>query len=218
MWCLLVAISDDQVVCTFPNAKEIIVDTVTGDIVSTFAVSSYQLIASYRNLHLLAYPDGEQAACIQLQQRGQSVPRWKLSLHLHADSLFGCFSPEGQFIAVVVNLLGGTCAYVLDVVSGNVRFKLSKWDHIYNLKFVSDEEFVIFGSKSPKYFVFDCSAHGLGIYSVCCMLILDDVRLATLSWRGTHRHLLIQGIGLKTYQGKTLRRERKFVRNGEKVS
>ena len=147
------AISDDQVVCsTFPNAEAIIVDTVTGDILSTFAVSSsYKLIACYRNLHLFANRDGGQAGCIKLQQRGQSVPRWKLSLpYLDVYGLLGCFSPKGQFIVVVGSFFSGVCVYVLDVVSGNACFKLSDFDHIYDFKFISDEEFVILNIHSLK--------------------------------------------------------------------
>ncbi|XP_015778906.1 PREDICTED: uncharacterized protein LOC107356800 [Acropora digitifera] len=146
-WSLYVksmfSISDDQVVCTtFPSAKEIIVDTVTGDIESAFPASSYKSIACYRNLHLLASTDGLQSGCIKLQQLGQSEPRWKLNLpYLHVDSLLGCFSPKGQYI-LVRSITG---AHVLDVVSGNERFKLSDFDNIYNLKFISDEEFVILG-------------------------------------------------------------------------
>ena len=144
------AISDDQVVCTtLPNAEAIIVDTVTGDIVSRFAVSYYELMACYRNLHLLANIDGWEVDCIKLQQLGQSVPRWKLSIPpSHAGEVLGCFSPKGQFIAIVVNHFSGTCSYVLDVVSGNVRFKLSDCDHIRDLKFISDEEFVILSDHS----------------------------------------------------------------------
>ena len=137
----LFTISDDQVLCTtFPNAEEIIVDTVTGDIVPAFATSSFKLIACYRNFHLLASTGGLQSGCIKLQQLGQSAPRWELSLpYLHVDSLLGCFSPKGQYILV----RSMTGAHVLDVVSGNELFKLSDFDNIYNLKFISDEEFVI---------------------------------------------------------------------------
>ncbi|XP_015750690.1 PREDICTED: uncharacterized protein LOC107330630 [Acropora digitifera] len=135
------SISDDQALCTtFSSAEEIIVDTVTGHIMSTFAVSSYKSIACYRNLHLLASTD---AGCIKLQQLGESVPRWELSLLCpHFCRALGCFSPKGQFI-VVASFFFGTCAYVLDVFSGNVRFELSDFVHIYDFEFISDEEFVI---------------------------------------------------------------------------
>ena len=139
------AISDDQVLCTtLPDAEEVIVDTVTGDIVSTFAVNSYKSIACYRNLHLLANTDGG----IKLQQLSQSVPRWELSLPLPQFlPVLGCFSPKGQFI--VVGAFTGTCAYVLDVFSGNVRCKLSYCHVLENFKFISDEEFVILSGNSP---------------------------------------------------------------------
>ena len=139
------AISDDQVLCTtFPGATEIIVDTVTGRIVSTFADSSYKSIACYRNLHLLASADSERAGCIKLQQLGESVPLWKLSLtDLHSGDALACFSPKGEFI-VVGSFFSKTCPYVLDVFSGNVRFKFSDCDDdISGFKFISDEEFVI---------------------------------------------------------------------------
>ena len=171
------AISDDQVVCTtFPNAEEIIVDTVTGDIVSTLAVSSHKLIACYRNLHLLADNDGGQAGCIKLQQLGQSVPRWKLSLPCsRADRLLGCFSPNGQFI-LVRNIMS---TYVIDVVSGNVRSKSSDCDYIYDFKFISEEEFVILSYHSPDSYrlqLFSAwSGHLLSVlhvysgYEPCCL-------------------------------------------------
>ena len=78
------SISDDQVLCTTNEEEEIIVDTVTG-LVSPFAVSSYKVIACYRNLHLLANTDSGQTGCTKLQQLGQSVPRLELSLtHSHS--------------------------------------------------------------------------------------------------------------------------------------
>ena len=133
-------ISDDQVLCrTLPDTEEVIVDTVTGDIMSTFAVSSYQSIACYKNLHLLANFEYS----IKLQQLGQSVPRWELSLPLAKfDCVLGCFSPKGQYI-VVGNAFSRTCAYVLDVFSGNVCCKLSYCHFLSNFKFISDEEFAI---------------------------------------------------------------------------
>ena len=142
-WSFYVAsvfpMSDDQVLCRTTKEEEIIVDTVTGDILSTFAVSSYNSIACYRNLHLLANTDGG----IKLQQLGQSVPRWELSLPLpQFRCVLGCFSPKGQFI-VVGSAFSRTCAYVLDVFSGNVRCKLRYCHFLSNFKFISDEEFVI---------------------------------------------------------------------------
>ena len=142
------AISDDQVLCEiFSSAEDVIVDTVTGDVVSkstsTLAVSSYKLIACYRNLHLLANTDIRQVDYgIRLQQLGQSVPRWELSLpRLQLGCMLGCFSPKGQFI--VVGNLSERCLYVLDVFSGIVRFKLSDRHELLDFKFISDEEIVI---------------------------------------------------------------------------
>ena len=156
LWSLNVAsmfaISDDQVLCrTFLDAEEIIVDTVTGDIVSTFAVSYYKSIACYRNLHLFANIDGEQTDCgIKLQQLGQSVPRWELSIPGSPfGTVLGCFSPKGQFI-VVDSLWSRKCAYVLDAFSGHVRFKLSDCHRLLDLKFISDEEFVILSYHSKR--------------------------------------------------------------------
>ncbi|XP_015749814.1 PREDICTED: uncharacterized protein LOC107329659 isoform X1 [Acropora digitifera] len=140
----ILAISDDQVMCTtFSSAEQIIIDTVTGHIVSPFAHSSYKSIACYRNRHLLANTDNGQAGCIKLQQLGQSAPRWELNLPgPNLDVMRGCFSPKGQFI-VVGNCSGRMCAYVLDAFSGNVRFKLSDFHHLLDFKFIGDEEFVI---------------------------------------------------------------------------
>ena len=215
------AISDDQVVCTtFSNAEGVIVDTVTGDIVSTFAVSSYKLIACYRNLHLLANTDGWEAGCIKLQQLGQSVPSWKSSLApLHSGNVLGCFSPKGQFI-LVWSFDGTTGAYALDVVSGKVRFKLSDYGFIFNLKFISDEEFVILSSHSPidgRLRLFSAwSGHLLSVlhvYSVynyrCC--------LATCPGEGLIATCSSETFDLKVIKVK-LSEEKKCVRNGEKVS
>ena len=46
------------------------------------------------------------------------------------------------------NAFSRTCAYVLDVFSGNVRCKLSYCHELYNFKFISDEEFVILSFNS----------------------------------------------------------------------
>ncbi|XP_044182631.1 uncharacterized protein LOC114962403 [Acropora millepora] len=139
----MLAISDDQVLCRTTKEEEIIVDTVSGDIVSTFAVSSYKSIACYGNLYLLANSDG----VIKLQQLGQSAPRWKL--RLPSPHVLGCFSPKGQFI-IVCSIFFGTCAYVLDVFSGNVRFILGDCRYVYDLKFISDEEFVILSDHNTQ--------------------------------------------------------------------
>ena len=152
-WSLYVAsmfaISDDQVLCTTsPDAEQIIVDTVTGDVVPTLAVNSYKLIACYRNLHLLAKTDSGQTGCIKLQQLGESVPRWKFSLSVtHPSLVSACFSPKGQVIVVVSSC---NITYVLDVFSGNVRLKLSVSDYhrLLDFKFVSDEEIVILSCHS----------------------------------------------------------------------
>ena len=142
------AISDDQVLCRTTKEEEIIVDTVSGDLVSTFAVSSYQSIACYRNLYLLA----NLYCSIKLQQLGQSVPRWNLRLprpQWGCADVLGCFSPKGQFI-IVCSIFFGTCAYVLDVFSGNVRFILCDCRYVYDLKFISDEEFVILSDHNTQ--------------------------------------------------------------------
>ena len=189
-WSLYVAsmfaISDDQVLCrTFTRAEEIIVDTVTGRIVSPFAVSSYKSIACYRNLHLLASTDSGRAGCIKLQQLGESVPLWKLSLPISDPSdVLGCFSPKGQFI-VVGSRFSKTCAYVLDVFSGNVRFKLSDCDHIYDFKFISDEEVVILN----YHFIDDAS---LRLFSVRSGDILSVLQV----YSGDHFLTTCPGEGL----------------------
>ncbi|XP_044182601.1 uncharacterized protein LOC114962400 isoform X2 [Acropora millepora] len=206
-------ISDDQVVCTtFPSAEEIIVDTVTGDIVSTFAVSSYKSIACYRNLHLLANTDGG----IKLQQLGQSVPRWELSLtDSHSADVLGCFSPKGQFIVVS----DFRTTYVLDVFSGNVRFKLSDCDDtIYDFKFISDEEIVILSCHSTGGF-------SLRLFSVRSGNILSVLRvysrdrhssLATCPGEGLIAICSTLKSDLKVIKVK-LSKEKKCIRNGRKV-
>ncbi|XP_015750730.1 PREDICTED: uncharacterized protein LOC107330673 [Acropora digitifera] len=53
------------------------------------------------------------------------------------------FFPQGP-IYCCGYFFGGTCAYVLDVFSGIVRFKLSHYDdETHGFNFISDEEFVI---------------------------------------------------------------------------
>ena len=145
------AISDDEVLCRTIEEVEIIVNTVTGAKMPTFAVSFYKSIACHGNLYLLANSDHRQAACsIKLQQLGQSVPRWELSLpRPRFFGMLGCFSPEGQFI-VVGSILDRTCAYVLDVFSGNVRFKWSDCHRLLDFKFISDEEIVILSHHSTR--------------------------------------------------------------------
>ena len=218
------AISDDHVLCTIlPDAEEVIVDTVTGDIVSTFAVSSYKSIACYRNLHLFVNTDGGQADCgIKLQQLGQSVPRWKLSLpRPQFGCVLGCFSPKGQFI-VVGSFFSKPCAYVLDVFSGNVRFKLSDCDdRIYDFKFISDEEIVILsyhstGDASPRLRLF--SVRSGDILSVLQVYSSDEgLFLATFPGEGliaicSRFKLDLKVIKVKLSEGK------KCVRNSKKVS
>ena len=86
--------------------------------------------------------------CIKLHQFGQSVPRWELSLPLpQFGRVLGCFSAKGQFIG---SLLSRTCAYILDVFSRNVLFKLSDLDRLLDFKFISDEDIVILSYHSTR--------------------------------------------------------------------
>ena len=214
------AISDDQVLCTtFPSAEEIIVDTVTGDIVPTFAVNSYKLIACYKNLQLLANTDRGQAGCIKLQQLGESVARWKFSLpHSHFSDVFGCFSPKGQFI-MVSSYFFRVLTYVLDVFSGNVRFECSGCKLIDDFKFISDEEVVILS----KHFA---SGVTLRLFSVRSGDILSVFRvyssgvhssLATCPGEGLIAICSRYKSDLKVIKVK-LSKEKKCIRNGKKVS
>ena len=214
-------ISDDQVLCTtFPSAEEIIVDTITGDIVSTFAVNSYKSIACYRNLHLLAKTDGEETGCIKLQLLGESVPRWKLSLPFpHGNKLLGCFSPKGQYIVVVSIYFYRVLTYVLDVFSGNVRFEWSGCKDIDDFNFISDEEVVILS----KHFA---SGVSLRLFSVRSGDILSVFRvyssgvhssLATCPGEGLIAICSRYRSDLKVIKVK-LSKEKKCIRNGKKVS
>ena len=224
-WSLYVAsmfsISDDQVLCTtFPSAEEIIVDTVAGDIVSTFAVSSYKSIACYKNLHLSAKTDGEEAGWIKLQQLGESVPRWKLRLPFpDSNMVLGCFSPKGQFIVLVSIYFGRVLIYVLDVFAGNVRFKWSGCTDIDDFKFISDEEVVILS----KHFA---SGVTLRLFSVRSGDILSVFRvyssgvhssLATCPGEGLIAICSRYKSDLKVIKVK-LSKEKKCIRNGKKVS
>ena len=216
-WSLYVksmfSISDDQVLCKTTNFEEVIVDTVTGDIVSPLAVSSYESIACYRNLHLLANNDGG----IKLQQLGQSVPRWELSLK-NAGLLLGCFSPKGQFI-VVVSFFRTT--YVLDEFDGNMRFKLSDCDDdsIYDFKFISDEEIVILS----KHFTSGVSLRLFSVRSGDILSVLrvyscnGPPRLATCPSEGLIAICSSCKSDLKVIKVK-LSKEKKCIRNGRKVS
>ena len=210
------AISDDQVLCTtLPDAERIIVDTVTGDVVPTLAVNSYQLIACYRNLHLLAKTGNGQTGCIKLQQLGESVPRWKLSLPVSLFSVFGCFSPKGQFIAVVCCEL----VYVLDVFSGNVLLEWSDFDLIYGLKFITDEEFVI----ACSYVTHSVSLRLFSVRSVDILSILrvycsgQPISLVTCPSEGLIAICSRFKSDLKVIKVK-LSEEKKCIRNGRKVS
>ena len=206
------SISDDQVLCTTNEEEEIIVDTVTGHIVSPFAVKS---IACYRNLHLLANTDGG----IKLQELGQSVPRWELSLtDSHSGDVLGCFSPKGQYI--VVSVFRTMATYVLDVFSGNVRFKLSDCDdRIYDLKFISDEEIVILSNHFT-------SSVSLRLFNIRSGDILSVLRvysrdgllcLATCPSEGLIAMCSDLKPDVKVIKVK-LSKEKKCIRNGKKVS
>ena len=222
-WSLVVisifAISDDQVLCTKSlSAEEIIVDTVTGDIVSTFAVSSYKSISCYRNLHLLSNTDVEQTGCIKLQQLGESVPRWKLNvIDSDVTHLLGRFSPKGQYIVVVG--LSKMLVQVLDVFSGSVRFNLSDVDCIYDFKFISDEEFVIldyYSSHDACLRLF--SARSGNMLSVMHVYSCDDrSSLATCPGEGLIAISSRIKYKLKIIKVK-LSEEKRCVRNGKKVS
>ena len=222
-WSLYVAsmfvISDDQVLCTtLPDAEQIIVDTVTGDVVPTLAVNSYKLIACYRNL---AKTDSGQTGCIKLQQLGESVPRWKFSLPVtHSSVVLACFSPKGQVIVVVSSC---DITYVLDVFSGNERLKLSTSDYhsLLDFKFVSDEEIVILSCHSTSGVSLRLfSVRSGNILSVLC--VYSRLALSYLSTCPSEGLIAICSTltlqsDLKVIKVK-LSKEQKCIRNGRKVS
>ena len=216
------AISDERVLCrTVLNTAEIIVDTVTGDIVATFAVLfSYKSIACHGNVRLLVNTYSRQAGCdIKLQELGQSVPRWELSLPLPGfGAVLGCFSPKGQFI-VVGSFCSGSCAHVLDVFSGNVRFKLSDCHHLFDFKFISDEEFVILHQHVPSGVRLGLfSARSGDILSVLQVYSSDErFSLATCPGEGLIAISSSCKSDLNVIKVK-LSEETKCVRNGKKVS
>ena len=74
------------------------------------------------------------------------------------------------------SLLSRTCAYVLDVFSGNVRFKLSDRDRLLDFKFISDVEIVILSYHSTR----DAS---LRLFNVRSGDLLSVLRVYTSSER-----------------------------------
>ncbi|XP_015750719.1 PREDICTED: uncharacterized protein LOC107330661 [Acropora digitifera] len=211
------AISDDQVLCTtFTRAEEIIVNTVTGDIVSAFAFSSYKSIACYGNLLQLGNTDGG----IKLQLLGQSVPRWEISLPLPWPGFgraLGCFSRKGQFI-VVGSCFSDSCAYVLDAFSGNVRCKLSDYHILSDFKFMSDEEFIILSYQYMR----GASLRGLfnarsgDVLSILQLYTCELLSLATCPGEGLIAICSRFKFDLKVIKV-NLSEEKKCVRNGKKV-
>lgn len=147
----MILISDERVMCTGWGINGVIIlDTTTGDKVSTIKVHYGEFIACNSKCQLISTHDGCPANEIRLW-RGQTV-LWKnvLSSSRYIDFFSdlpvpGVFSPAEQFILISATTSTWPVRgiYVQDAFSGNTLHRLWEGEFVFHCKFVSDEECVI---------------------------------------------------------------------------
>ena len=145
----LIPLSEERVVCVDvleDSSKVIILDTASGDIVSTITINEHFVTCNSKFQVLL-----EKESCMLQMQCGEVV-LWKISRPFEVIPFLRCntFSPTGEYC-----VFGGEpeddyrylAIYVLDVASGKILHRLytsARWLlSIPDCKFISDEECVI---------------------------------------------------------------------------
>ena len=146
----VIRISDERVACEmFGSSKVIILDTTTGDIVSTVTIHG-KFVACNSKCQVIATQIHER----ELQMQCGELVLWKISQSFHVIQSLRCntFSPTEQYCVVggvrEDDYESNVALHVLDALSGRTLHMLCRteeWVFFYpeDCKFVSDEECVI---------------------------------------------------------------------------
>ena len=136
----MIRISEERVACEVGN-EVIILDTTSGEIVSTVPNSRGYLLACNSKCHVLTY----QFKSLQLSD-GQTT-FWRKGVFV--SSLFGrrptgIFSLSERFVVICPEtIMSRHCMYVLDALSGKTVHTVREVNWVFDCKFISDEECVI---------------------------------------------------------------------------
>ena len=150
---ILHSISDKLVACFEPSGHEVsILDTVTGDRLSTFKPPSGMLIACNSKCQLMTFDHSQHSValwksdCIEAGKLWEERPWHSCGSRefFRYWNLSGLFSPKDDFVLVSVQNSPYTGLYVLNAVSGKMLHKLCEPPRCF--KFCSNEECVIYPS------------------------------------------------------------------------
>ena len=133
----MIPISEERVACE-AESKVFILDISSREIVSTISTSLGSLLACNSKYQLLAYKFPS------LHLSDDKTTLWKKAIPVPVapeHPPFGMFSPSEQFVVIS---LDGQQAHVLDALSGKPLHMLRQVNSIYDCKFVTDEEFVVY--------------------------------------------------------------------------
>ena len=179
----VIPISEERVACTVKEGKVIILDTTSGEILSTIQIGrTTNLLACNSKLQFLTWSeDGS------LRLSDHKTTLWEKQRHI---TKCGRFSPAETFVIIYSNRLWSRAGiYVLDAVSGktlhvlNSAFGLSSFS---DCEFVSDEEcVVIFKSRSEQCHVklFDVKSGDLLSNLPLSNLLKNNLPLSNLPLR-----------------------------------
>ncbi|KAL9960032.1 hypothetical protein ACROYT_G033425 [Oculina patagonica] len=146
----VIPITEERVACVEREVEVNVLDTTSGDIVSTIPIKHKEFVACNSQCQLITI-DYRSKTSIQLWD-GESV-LWEKDwsyFRLFQGSLRGMFSPTEQFVVIsTMTTKGVQGACVLDAVKGDILRCLYGGHDVSDLKFVGDEECVIFSCEIP---------------------------------------------------------------------
>ena len=131
----MIPISEERVVCKAKN-KVIILDTTSGEIVSTIPISDFEhLVACNSKCQLLTYRFGS------LQLSDGKTTLWRKRTFSNF-SYYGVFSLSEQCVLIFWSFAQESYVYVFDAISGETLHILCEGYECLDCKFISDEECV----------------------------------------------------------------------------
>lgn len=146
----MIPITEERVACVEREVEVNVLDTTSGDIVSTVPIKHKEFVACNSKCQLITI-DYRSKTSIQLWD-GELV-LWEKDwsyFRLFQSSLRGMFSPTEQFVVIsTMTTKGVQGACVLDAAKGDILRCLYRGHDVSDLKFVGDEECVIFSSEIP---------------------------------------------------------------------
>ena len=134
----ILPVSEEQVACVRERVEVNIIDTASGEIVSTIPTDSRDYVACNRKCQVIT-SDGRDGRTVRLSDR--TTVLWEKD-HVHLDFLYGSFSPDERF-AVLENWPFITNVLVLSADTGNTLCSITFDTIPFGCEFIGDEEIIV---------------------------------------------------------------------------